>query len=149
MLQDLNRFTKQSNLLAQNQILLPINMLEVKNMSRYGMVGIIGTIIHFGTLIFLVELFAIDALLSSTIGFLLTVIVSYLINYYWTFQTQTNHSSTFAKYLLVSCFGLVLNYIIMRLGLNVLHLHYQIAQAIVILAIPVTNYIMNRYWTFI
>ena len=114
----------------------------------YGAIGVLGTIIHFGTLFLLVEHADFTPLIASTIGFVFTVVVSYLFNYYWTFAAASAHRSTFLRYLVVSLTGLTLNAIVLQAGLSLLDLHYTYAQAMVILIIPVVNYLLNRFWTF-
>lgn len=114
----------------------------------YAIIGALGTVIHFGTLFLLVEFAGFMALTASTIGFVITVLVSYLLNYYWTFSATSDHRGTFLRYLTVSCTGLMLNTLIMWLGLSLLELHYGYAQLLVVLVIPASNYLMNRFWTF-
>ncbi|UQG54442.1 MULTISPECIES: GtrA family protein [unclassified Marinobacter] len=123
-------------------------MTNTRQIIRYGITGLIGTTVHFGTLFFLVEIYAVDAVKASSCGFILTVIISYILNYFWTFKTRGNHLPTFIKYLSVSCSGLLLNALIMHVGVNNFGFHYGISQAFVVLVIPLTNYLINHYWTF-
>ena len=50
---------------------------------RYGIVGIIGTVLHIGTLALLVERFQVEPVLSSIIGFLIqcAIIFTFLTAY--------------------------------------------------------------------
>lgn len=120
----------------------------IGKMFRYGVVGIIGTGIHFGTLILLVEIFSLDPVISSTIGFILTLIVSYILNYFWTFASSQAHSRAIFRYAVVSISGLLLNAIIMYITVNILDWHYVLGQTVVIFVIPITNFALNNWWSF-
>jgi len=115
----------------------------------YSFVGIIGTLIHFSTLVILVEAFKIDPLLSSGIGFILTVILSFVLNMKYTFKIKNRKKAhLFIKYLTTSIIGLMLNNCIMYYFVRILSLHYSIGQAVVVICIPIINFLINNYWTF-
>lgn len=57
----------------------------VKKMMKYGAVGVLGTLLHVGVLVLLVEWLGMNPIISSAIGFLLVLIVSYILNLLWTF----------------------------------------------------------------
>jgi putative flippase GtrA len=115
----------------------------------YGIIGLIGTLIHFSVLVFLVELFHFEPVLSSSIGFIVTVIVSFYLNRRFTFRIKTSKTTvTFIKYTLVSCSGFILNSVIMYFSVHMLSLHYSIGQAIVVVVLPISNILLNNYWTF-
>ncbi|HAG08118.1 MAG TPA: hypothetical protein DCK87_00910 [Desulfotomaculum sp.] len=62
---------------------------------RFGLVGIVSTFTHVGTLAFLVELLNFPPIPASTIGFILAVVVSYILNHRFTFGAQGNHGIYF------------------------------------------------------
>ncbi len=126
-----------------------INSVPFKKFFIYGIVGVIGTFIHFLTLVLLVELFNQDPVFSSSIGFIFTVIISFILNKKFTFKTRSkNNSILFIKYSLVSISGFILNSLIMYLTVHVFTIHYFIGQAIVIIVLPISNFLLNHYWTF-
>jgi putative flippase GtrA len=53
-----------------------------------------------------------------------------------------------ARYLGVSLLGFALNVAIMAAATRWLALDYRIGLAVVVLVIPVTNYVLNARWTF-
>jgi putative flippase GtrA len=115
----------------------------------YGLIGVIGTLIHFSILVLLVELFHLEPVLSSSIGFIVTVIVSFYLNRRFTFRTKSSNTTvTFIKYTVVSCSGFILNSAIMYCSVHILSLHYSIAQVIVVVLLPISNFLLNNYWTF-
>lgn len=115
---------------------------------RFGLVGLIATGTHMGVLVLCVEWLGWAPLPSSILGFIAAVLDSYFLNYYWTFKTCHGHSRTFLRYLAVTLIGLALNTAIMSALLNLLHWWYLWAQLAVLLVVPLSNYLLNRYWTF-
>ena len=115
---------------------------------RYAVVGVIGTIIHFGILTLLVERFRGEPVTSSTIGFIITVIVSYLLNHRWTFRSDRGHGSALPRYVIVSVTGMVLNSGIMYLTVHVFGLYYILGQCLVVVVVPITNFALNYRWSF-
>jgi putative flippase GtrA len=121
----------------------------VQKILSYGFVGVIGTIVHFLTLIILVEVFKVGPILSSVIGFILTVILSFFLNSTYTFKGENRKRKyVFVKYVIVSLVGLSVNSLIMFFTITFLSLHYSIGQCIVIISIPVLNFLLNNFWTF-
>lgn len=128
---------------------LRLDKSHVLKLFLYGIIGLVGTLIHFSVLVLLVELFHLEPVLSSSIGFIVTVIVSFYLNRRFTFRTKSNQTTvTFIKYTVVSCSGFILNSVIMYGAVHILSLHYSIAQAIVVAVLPISNFLLNNYWTF-
>ncbi|WP_027088301.1 GtrA family protein [Cohnella panacarvi] len=117
---------------------------------KYAVVGALGTLLHFASLIFLVEAAELPAVLSSAIGFLLVVVVSYYLNRHWTFSKSAASPApgSFARYAVVSTSGLVLNTAIMYAIVDAIGWPYLLGQAAVTVIVPVSNYYFNRTWTF-
>ncbi|MCU6797595.1 GtrA family protein [Paenibacillus sp. WQ 127069] len=117
-------------------------------MLKYGVVGLLGTLIHFAALFVLVEAFHLNPVVGSTLGFLLVLIISYVLNKWWTFQDAPSGWKPFVKYVVVSLTGLLLNSGIMYTVVDWLHWNYLLGQCMVVLAVPLSNFIFNYYWTF-
>ena len=115
---------------------------------RYAVVGVLGTAIHFGVLAALVELGAVDPVLASAAGFIVTLIVSYVLNHRWTFASPVGHRTAFIRYTAVSMLGLGLNSLIMYLAVHVFGLWYIAGQALVVAVVPAVNFVLNRWWSF-
>lgn len=115
---------------------------------RFGLVGIVSTFTHVGTLAFLVELLNFPPIPASTIGFILAVVVSYILNHRFTFGAQGNHGIYFFRYLLVCLIGLSLNTGIMYLTVQVLEWWYLAGQLCTLAVVPVSNFALNRFWAF-
>jgi putative flippase GtrA len=115
---------------------------------RYCVVGGLGTVVHFGTTMVLVERFRVDAVIATIVGFLCALAVSFALNRTWVFGSSVAVAPGFARYTVVSVLGFVLNVAIMATVTRVLALDYRIGLLLVVLIIPVTNFTLNARWTF-
>ncbi|OMC66567.1 hypothetical protein BK126_21465 [Paenibacillus sp. FSL H7-0326] len=122
---------------------------------KYGVVGVLGAGIHFFTMVLCVEVFGISSLISSVIGFSLSLVISFILNYKWTFSNRVdpqdgNHNRTtyFIKYVVVSLSGLLVNLITIYLMNDVFLIWYVYAQLTASFIVPIHNYFLNKFWTF-
>lgn len=111
-------------------------------------VGGFSTVIQYVTLWILVAHFSVDAVLSSAIGFLLSALVNYLLNYYLTFGSNVRHRSAIAKFYSIALVGLIINTVLMEILIVVITLHYLGAQIIATVFVLFWNFYANRRWTF-
>ncbi len=118
------------------------------SVARYLVVGGLGTVTHLAVLALCVELLGINAVLGATAGFVAALSVSYVLNHYWTFQSRRSHLSSLWRYVAVSLAGLALNAGMMYALIYFLHWWYFAAQLSVIWVVPLSNFLLNRYWTF-
>jgi putative flippase GtrA len=145
----MTQVNKREIWLNQEPSIFIINKKTFNKLFFYGLVGLLGTAIHFSTLVLLVEIFGLGPTFSSSIGFILTVIISFFLNKNYTFKVPGESSSTMLfKYILVSWSGFILNSLIMYLTVQVMSVNYMIGQAVVIVVLPITNFLLNNYWTF-
>ncbi|EHQ88062.1 GtrA family protein [Desulfosporosinus youngiae] len=121
---------------------------QISVIIRYGLVGLLGTLIHFSSVIALVELTHLDPVISSATGFVLVLLISYYLNQKWTFRIKNGGSRQFFYYTIVSLIGLGLNSAIMFIDVYVLRWNYLFGQCMVVVVVPVSNFLMNRRWTF-
>ena len=114
---------------------------------RYLAVGGIATVIQYILLIFLVRAFRMAPTLASTIGFALSAIVNYLLNYSFTFQSDRPHGPAAAKFAVLAASGLVINAVIMHLLVNA-GVRYLLAQICTTAVVLFWGFIGNTIWTF-
>jgi putative flippase GtrA len=113
----------------------------------YVFVGGIGTVAHTGTLWLLTEYAGINPLVSSTVGFFISLFISYYLNSTLTFK-KGFHIKFFLKYFIVSSFGLVVNLFILFTVQHVLLMNYMLGQLVAIVVVPILNFALNKYWAF-
>ena len=115
---------------------------------RFAGVGVIGTIGHYATLIFVVEILDYDPVLGSTIGFLTGALINYFLNRHFTFTTDARHSVALPKFIAVATVGMVINAMVMAAMSAYLTVHYLVAQVIATGLVLIWNFAANKYWTF-
>lgn len=114
---------------------------------RFAAVGGVATAIQYALLILLVRDFAMAPTPASSIGFVLSAGVNYLLNYRFTFQSDRPHGPAAAKFGLLAGTGLLINAAIMRLMTGA-GMHYLIAQVCATALVLCWNFIGNSFWTF-
>jgi putative flippase GtrA len=114
----------------------------------FATVGAAGTGAHYSVLIALVQTQLAGPKAATTAGFVVGALVNYILNYCFTFKSDKRHSEALPKFLAVAASGAVLNYAIMWLGVEALHIHYLAAQLTATALILVWTYSINRVWTF-
>ena len=70
------------------------------------------------------------------------------VHHKWVFNSNDSHKNTFTRYLFVIVIGLMWNVIIMYSTVYWLNWWYIYSQALVVLVVPVSNFLLNHFWTF-
>src|SRR5438270_177850 len=73
--------------------------------ARYGIVGVLGTLVHFATTIILVETLRTDPVLATVIGFVLALMTSFVLMRGWVFRIAAPVRAAFPRYVAVSISG--------------------------------------------
>lgn len=114
---------------------------------RYGLVGILATVVHYLLLWTLVEWVHLSVLIATSIAFLFVTIENYLLHYVWTFASSNSHHSTFPRFLLMNLIGFWINWGVMYLGMQQ-SMNYLITQAVAIIAVVIWNFLLSSLWIF-
>lgn len=115
---------------------------------RFGIIGIAAACTQFAGVLFLVHFFYLNPYLANALAFLVAFQVSFQGHKFWTFSSETEHSHTMPKYLVVALLSFCLNeglytYFLLRLNLN-----YSVALIIVLIIIPPVTFILSKFWAF-
>lgn len=131
----------------KNRIIYFLPLL--KQLTRFGIVGVCAASVHFSIVIFLVETNGIKPLIANVAAFLISFQVSYWGHRSWTFSgTTTLHRIALPKLFLVGSCGLVANEGLFYLFLSVLNLPYQLALLFVLTILPIINFTLGKLWIF-
>lgn len=115
---------------------------------RYGVAGGLSMLTHLVVLLLLVEGIGFGAVAATTLGFGASILISFLLQHHWVFRSQAARRFTAPRFVVVTLFGLLLNSSIMAVGYRLFAVHYLVVQAIAFAVVPVSNYLLNRAWTF-
>jgi putative flippase GtrA len=111
-------------------------------------VGAVATLVQYGILVFSVEVMGLKPFLGSSIGFAISAVLNYWLNYHLTFRSQNSHAGAATRFALVALAGLVLNALAMILLGRVPGLPYVAAQVIATVVVLAWNFVCNSLWTF-
>ena len=97
----------------------------IKQLLKYESTAIICGVIDYGLLILLVEIFHIHYFWASLAALLTAMVVQYLLNFRFVFETAQKHQiRKFIGYAILGCIGIGLNQLIVYLAVSRVGLHY-------------------------
>lgn len=120
----------------------------VSQFSRFTLVGVAGTAVHYGVMAVLIELLGVPPLPSSAAGFITSAVLSYMLNYRLTFASSLSHRRALPMFLIVGSMGLALNSTLVGVLTGPMSWHWLIAQACASIIVLCWNFAANRHWTF-
>ena len=85
---------------------------------------------------------------ANLAGFALSMAVSFLGHFYWTFGKRSEHGRHFLRFLVMSAFGFALSNAILYLVLTIARGSFAAAIAANVVTVPVLTWMAARYWTF-
>jgi putative flippase GtrA len=138
---------------------------EFKRFIRFGIVGVIGSIVDFGFLNLFTLVFKLPFILSSILSFSLAVVNNFVLNRIWTFPGSRKDPilNQLIQFGLVSVVGLIirtpmliwLEKVLIPLAekwvpdlLTPTIVGHNLGLAIAIGVVMLWNYFANRFWTF-
>lgn len=112
---------------------------------KFGIVGVIATIIDFAVLIFLKEVFKADVLLASALSFAVSVVANYFLSMLFVFKgNKENKVREFITFVLLSIGGLLINQFVMWLGTEIFSLYYLGVKIFACVFVSVYNFITRK-----
>lgn len=123
----------------------------VKQMTKFGMVGALNTVVDFFIYVILtrVSFISLHYLVANFIAFSFAATSSFLLNRMWTFRSLHPHIHIqYVKFLLVALGGLALSESILFISVEYFSSHDVIGKLYAIMITWGWNFGMNKYWTF-
>jgi putative flippase GtrA len=115
---------------------------------RYLGAGGIGTLLHYLTLLAVVEKAHVSPAVGSMAGALVGALANYVLNYHLTFASKASHRKTLPRFLTVAAVSMALTGAGMFVATKVLGLHYLLAQLGCTILVLLLGYVLNKAWTF-
>jgi putative flippase GtrA len=84
---------------------------------------------------------------ASAVGFVLSAVGNYLLNYYFTFRSRRSHGPAVLKFVALSSVGLAVNSGLMHVLVGA-GWHYILAQVCATAVVFAWNFLGNSLWTF-
>ena len=115
---------------------------------RFAGVGAIGTVSHYAVLVALASILSVNAVVASSVGYIVGGIVNYLLNYRFTFRSNLSHLTTAPRFFTIAFAGFFLNAAIMSLLTSTAVWHYLLAQIVATATVLLWGFLANYFWTF-
>ncbi len=113
---------------------------------RFGIVGVICTVIDFGVLTFLKEVLSVHYLIANALSFTVSVVANYILSMKYVFhgKKETSRLREFLIFLILSVTGLLLNQLIMWGTVDGLKIYYVAAKVIATALVMIYNFVTRK-----
>lgn len=140
--------------------LFHIHKSRIWFLARYGVSGAFGAFVQTFSLYIWVSVLGITEhyLVGAALGLIIALIVTFLLQKYWTFRERTHHRvhKQFGMYTVVALINLGVNLgllhlskvIVEGLGHNFFHIWYLVAQVIIVTFVSLMSFLLNYFFTF-
>ena len=123
----------------------------IEQILKFGVVGIIATVIDFGVLYVLSQPLGMDPVISAGISFCVSLVFNYVasMRYVFTHREDMSRSREFVIFLVLSLIGLAINEAIMAAGVAVLGTSALAVMGTKVLAtaiVMVWNFVSRKKW---
>ena len=112
---------------------------------KFGIVGVIATLIDLAVLMLLKEFMHVDVLVASAVAFSVSVIANYILSMIFVFKGSENSKvKEFIVFVALSIGGLLLNQFIMWIGTEIMTSYYLWVKAFALVFVPIYNFITRK-----
>ena len=112
---------------------------------KFGIVGVIATLIDLAVLMVLKEFMKVDVLTASAVAFSVSVIANYILSMLFVFKGRGNSKvKEFLVFVVLSICGLLLNQFIMWIGTEIMTAYYLWVKAFALVFVPIYNFITRK-----
>lgn len=125
------------------------NNPTLRLMFRYGIVGVVASVIHWLVSYWVFNSFHTEYLLAHSIGFFSGLIPAYIGHYFFSFKDQQKHKKRFPKFFIVSSLAFFIHetgayLLVEKAGLD----YSSMALPLLVILVPVFSFLLNRFWVF-
>ena len=113
---------------------------------KFGIVGVIATIIDFGFLALFKEILHFSTVLSNTLSFCISVIFNYIASVKWVFDVNKNKDpkKQFITFIIFSIIGLILSDLIMWALTDKIKLFYILSKVVATIIVMIFNFVTRK-----
>lgn len=113
---------------------------------KFGIVGVVATIIDFLFLYIFKELLNIPIILSNTLSFTISVLYNYWasLTFVFNINKEKNQKKNFILFITLSIVGLIINNLILWIITDILKIYYIISKLIATIIVMIFNFITRK-----
>lgn len=119
----------------------------INQIMKFGLVGVVATLIDYAIMVLLTELFKINPLISAAISFTISVIFNYIASVKWVFDVDKEKNSKtkeFVVFITLSIIGLGINELVMWILDKEFGIHYMISKIVATGVVMCWNFITRK-----
>ena len=116
---------------------------------KFGLVGVVATVLDFLFLFLLTDVFGIYYLLSAAVSFVLSTLFNYVASMRFVFNskfTKDEKTKGLLLFTILSVIGLLLNQFLMWLFVEKIALYYMLAKIVATFFVMAWNFISRKIW---
>lgn len=142
---------------------------SIKQLIKYGLVGVVGLVIDMGVYYLLVTKYSVhypfsahistllggrmsigmlDILISNIISSTLAVINNFILNSYFTFKVTDNKLKRFTSFAGIALVGMVISSMLLTLFIGVMKIDDMLAKVFAICIVAAIQFTINKFFTF-
>lgn len=121
----------------------------INQIIKFGLVGVIATVIDFGILTILTEFFGVYYLTSAAVAFIIATIFNYAASMRYVFTSRFSEHEKKKEmliFLVLSIIGLILNQLLMWAFVDIIGIFYVIAKVFSTIIVMGWNFVSRKVW---
>lgn len=115
---------------------------------RYIVIGIVNTIAGYGTIFSLMFYFSLIPEISNFFGYLVGILISYILNKKFNFKSKGSHKKELPKFIIGLGIAYFVNLLVLFISYRFLNINMYLAQFIAGCFYVITGYLMSKYFAF-
>lgn len=120
-------------------------MKLIKQIIRFGIVGLVATIIDFLLLFCLTDFLNIYYLVSSIISFIISLLVNYILSIKWVFDVKKKQTyREVLLFIILSTIGLLINQLILYIFTDIFNIYYIFSKLVATLIVMIYNFVTRK-----
>ena len=122
----------------------------IEQFIKFGVVGVVATLIDFGVMVALTELAGWDPVLSAGVSFVVSLVFNYAASMRFVFRHRDdlNRARELVIFAVLSLVGLAINEALMWLGVNALSLNYVLVKVAATCVVMLWNFASRKRWLY-
>lgn len=120
----------------------------MKQFSRFLLVGCVNTVLGYAVIFGCMYLGRLTPELSNAVGYLVGLMVSYILHRHFTFRSARPRSTEFARFVIVFLIAYTTNFIVLVVLVRGLGTHAALSQVVAGVVYVGTAYLLNKRYVF-